>query len=121
MKNSRAQSINEYVFVIALVTAVFVVMQIYIKRGIQGVIKDTADEMGSQAVPFLFNGQLSPQKLGMMERGLVSQTVTTPLQSIYRKDVVTTTSPLGVTDRVITNDVNASQAGFSSVYRIEER
>jgi hypothetical protein len=46
--NSRAQSISEYVLVIGLVSAALVGMQVYMKRGIQAVIKDSADELGIQ-------------------------------------------------------------------------
>jgi len=46
--NSRAQSISEYVLVIGLVSAALVGMQVYMKRGIQAVVKDSADELGGQ-------------------------------------------------------------------------
>lgn len=46
--NSRAQSISEYVLVIGLVSAALVGMQVYMKRGIQAVVKDSADELGIQ-------------------------------------------------------------------------
>lgn len=41
----RAQSINEYAMVIAIITLAAVTMQTHIKRGIQGVIKRTADDL----------------------------------------------------------------------------
>lgn len=43
MSAKRAQSINEYAMVIIVVTLAAVAMQTYIKRGIQSVIKGTAD------------------------------------------------------------------------------
>ncbi|MDD5477963.1 MAG: hypothetical protein PHG87_07215 [Candidatus Omnitrophica bacterium] len=44
----RAQSINEYVLVIALVTLAGIGMQIYIKRGIQGIVKTSADRLAGE-------------------------------------------------------------------------
>lgn len=47
--SKRAQSTAEYVLMAGVVIAVFVAMQTYVKRGIQGVVKTAADEMGKQA------------------------------------------------------------------------
>jgi len=48
-KNTRAQSIAEYVVLIGVVSLALIMgMQVYMKRGIQAVIKTSADEMGSQ-------------------------------------------------------------------------
>jgi hypothetical protein len=41
----KAQSINEYAMVIAIITLAAVSMQTYVKRGIQGVIKLSADDL----------------------------------------------------------------------------
>ena len=40
-----AQSLTEYAVLLALVSAALITMQIYMKRGIQGKIKDLADEI----------------------------------------------------------------------------
>ena len=48
MLRKRGQSISEYVIVIGIVAAALLLMQTYIKRGIQGVIKASADELGDQ-------------------------------------------------------------------------
>ncbi len=42
------QSIAEYVILIAIVSAVLVGMQVYMKRGIQAVVRVAADQVGSQ-------------------------------------------------------------------------
>lgn len=47
-QNSKAQSISEYVVLIGIVTAALLGMQVYMKRGIQGVIKVQADQLGPQ-------------------------------------------------------------------------
>ena len=47
-RSALAQSISEYILVIGIVTAAFVAMQAYVKRGIQAVIKVGADQVGDQ-------------------------------------------------------------------------
>ncbi len=44
----NAQSTIEYAAVIVFLTAALVAMQIYIKRGFQGRLKEAADELGEQ-------------------------------------------------------------------------
>jgi len=44
----RAQSVLEYAVVVACLAGALLVMQIYVKRGIQGRVRDTADEIGEQ-------------------------------------------------------------------------
>jgi hypothetical protein len=48
MFKRRAQSLNEYAVLIVIVTMAFVAMQTYIKRGLQGKIKDLADQISPQ-------------------------------------------------------------------------
>lgn len=48
MRKSKAQGIMEYSIVIGLVVSVFVVMQAYLKRGIQAGIRISADQLGNQ-------------------------------------------------------------------------
>ena len=51
-KNSRkrsGQQIIEYGVLIAAITTALLVMSVYTKRGLQAVIKDSADQIGSQA------------------------------------------------------------------------
>ncbi len=51
LKKIRAQSTLEYAVMVALIAAALLTMQTYIKRGIQGRLKDTADELGQQYDP----------------------------------------------------------------------
>ncbi|MFH1191179.1 MAG: hypothetical protein V1670_03175 [Candidatus Omnitrophota bacterium] len=44
----KAQSFNEYAIVIALITLVVMGTQIYIKRGIQGIVKTSADTLAGE-------------------------------------------------------------------------
>jgi hypothetical protein len=43
----RAQTTAEYAILIALVVAAVTAMQIYVKRGMQGKVKDAVDNMGA--------------------------------------------------------------------------
>lgn len=47
-QDSKAQNMSEYVIVIGIVSLAFIGMQTYMKRGIQGVVKDFADELSNQ-------------------------------------------------------------------------
>ena len=46
--NRKAQSTAEYAIVIALVIGAVVAMQVYVRRGLQGRIKDTTDYLATQ-------------------------------------------------------------------------
>ncbi len=46
--NYRAQSTLEYALIIAVVVAGLVAMQIYMKRGVQGKLRESADQIGEQ-------------------------------------------------------------------------
>jgi hypothetical protein len=48
MKGKKGQSILEYAVLIAIVIVGVLIMQIFIKRGYQGSLKDSADKMGDQ-------------------------------------------------------------------------
>ena len=45
MNGRRGQSIAEYLLIFAVVAAAIMTMQVYAKRGIQGVVKTAADQM----------------------------------------------------------------------------
>lgn len=49
--NKRAQSTLEYAVIIAVVVAGLIAMQAYVKRGLQGKIKDATDDIGEQFSP----------------------------------------------------------------------
>jgi len=44
----RGQTIQEYVVLLALVASAFIAMQIYMKRGVQGRLKDLANQISSE-------------------------------------------------------------------------
>lgn len=49
MFNRKGQNIAEYSILIALVIAAAVAMQVYVKRGVQGRMKDAVDHTGTTA------------------------------------------------------------------------
>jgi len=49
--NKRGQSTLEYGVVIAVVVAALISMQTYIKRGVQGKLRQASDEIGEQFSP----------------------------------------------------------------------
>jgi len=44
----KAQSVIEYTLLLALIGAALAAMQVYMKRGLQGVVKVAADQLGPQ-------------------------------------------------------------------------
>ena len=48
INRKKAQSTLEYVILIILVVAALLTMQIYVKRGIQGRLRSSADDIGEQ-------------------------------------------------------------------------
>lgn len=51
IRMKKSQSTLEYALLIAVVVGAFLGMQVYVKRGIQGRLKATADDMGEQYSP----------------------------------------------------------------------
>jgi len=49
--NKRAQSTLEYAVVIAVIVAGLVAMQVYLKRGMQGRLRQASDDIGEQFSP----------------------------------------------------------------------
>lgn len=50
LRKSKAQTTAEYAILIALVVGAAMAMQIYVKRGLQGRVKDVVDHTGSGGV-----------------------------------------------------------------------
>ena len=51
MRTERGQSTVEYAVVIVVIIAALIAMQIYIKRGAMGKLKDATDQIGEQFNP----------------------------------------------------------------------
>lgn len=74
MKTRRAELIIEYAFLIGLIATALLAMQTYLKRGVQGVVKATADELGISADLYAAaknpSVQLNSQLIGIWDNGL---------------------------------------------------
>jgi hypothetical protein len=106
-KNSRGQSIAEYVLVFGVVLAAIYGMSVYMRRGIQGTIKTVADEIGGQSDA----EDIDPQ------RGAKSQT----LMDTYSYAAHTTNINLGggITTNFSSNTTSSGTATY--VANSEER
>ena len=50
-KNKRAQSTLEYALLISVVIAALIAIQVYMKRGVMGKLKESTDQVGEQWTP----------------------------------------------------------------------
>ncbi len=48
LNRRRGQSILEYAMIVAVVVAAFLAIQIYMKRGVQGKLRSSVDDIGGQ-------------------------------------------------------------------------
>ena len=51
MRNSKGQSTLEYVILVGFIVAALIAMGVYIKRGFQGRLKESTDQVGQQYSP----------------------------------------------------------------------
>lgn len=51
LSKRRAQSALEYVILLVVIIGALIIMQVYIKRSVQGKLKESADEIGTQFDP----------------------------------------------------------------------
>jgi len=51
LRQHRAQSTLEYAILIGIIAAGLIAMQVYLKRGFQGKVRDNTDQMGEQFEP----------------------------------------------------------------------
>lgn len=56
LRSKRGQTTLEYAIVIAVVVSALIAMQIYIKRGIQGKLRSSTDQIGEQYSPGITTG-----------------------------------------------------------------
>jgi hypothetical protein len=93
LNNKRAQSTAEYVIVLGLIIAAIVAMQTYVKRGLQGRIKDTVDfvdNAGQSTGVVQFTGsQYEPYYLSS---DFASQRTSTEAEELLREGAVNRTS-----------------------------
>lgn len=89
--NSRGQNISEYGVMLVVVIMALSAMFVYSKRGIQGVVKSSIDELGSQAEEEYFNLtglKAGHQLIGSMETGLMNISASLPPSNSTEKITV---------------------------------
>jgi hypothetical protein len=73
VRSKKAQSILEYALLIAVVVAAILIMQVFVKRGFQGQLKDSSDRMGEQ---FSVSGSTSKQHTNSTGQNVTDETAT---------------------------------------------
>lgn len=104
----RGQSMVEYTVVIACVVAALVTMQFYIKRAIQGRLRETADTIGEQYAPRRMDSQITITQTG--NTTIKAEAVADPLDP--SKFGLKTTS---------TTDETTTRTGYENVGKFENR
>ena len=94
LRNRKAQSITEYAVLSGVVIMAVVLMQVYLKRSVQGKFKDTADQIGEQ---FSTGETYSTQTIQQSLRNEVSgvRTDVAELSKAWSKSTVIATASIG--------------------------
>jgi hypothetical protein len=102
----KGQSTAEYAIVIGLVIAAAVAMQVYVKRSLQGKIKDAADYTDEDATAILTTKQYEPY---YMESDLTSSRSAASTENTAAGGGVTRTLTNDTSSRTGTQDITAVQ------------
>ena len=71
----RGQSTAEYAILAAVVIAALLAMQIYMKGGIQGKLRESADQVGDQFSPSAYHGKFKTTNTSAVEETLYTGTL----------------------------------------------
>lgn len=86
----RGQSLTEYAIIIGIVVVALSSMQAYFKRGVQAVLKTTADDLGKPAeedYKMATGKDVSAQILGSMETGVLKYEAVSPESAFAEKEI----------------------------------
>jgi uncharacterized protein (UPF0333 family) len=83
----KGQSTLEYAIVIAVIVAALVVMQLYIRRGVQGRLRQSADDLGEQFAPSVTFNVNTTFDSNVQETIMGSGADTGKISTNYFKDV----------------------------------
>lgn len=81
LSQTRAQSTLEYAVLIGTIVAGLIAMQVYLKRGFQGKLKEGADSMGEQFSPGYTTSRYATQTLTNSTETLKDEVSTTQIQA----------------------------------------
>jgi uncharacterized protein (UPF0333 family) len=74
--NKRGQSTLEYALLIGVIVAALIAMQVYMKRGVQGKIRDATDQIGEQYSPGYTTGAITMDSNSTTHEVVVNKTTT---------------------------------------------
>ncbi|MFH0854904.1 MAG: hypothetical protein V1869_00070 [Candidatus Omnitrophota bacterium] len=85
-RKSRGQSTLEYVILISFVVAALIAMGVYMKRGVQGRLKESTDQVGQQYSPgYTTSSYTTTTNIGQSENVDAGVTTTTINQNQQQK------------------------------------
>lgn len=84
--SKKGQSTLEYAIIVVVIVAALIIMQVYIKRGVQGKLRDSSDDIGQQYSPGITTGSYttttgSTQQEVVTRAGVTTTTVSRGSQS----------------------------------------
>lgn len=97
----RAQTTAEYAILIALVVAAVLAMQVYVKRGVQGRVRDAVDDLARQTSTIGSTDQYEPYYLQSDATSTQSAADTDTLQQGGGVDRVTTSTSSATRDQTM--------------------
>ena len=120
MRENKAELIIEYALVMGIVVGALLAMQTYMKRGIQGVIKTTADELAASTVEYYKQKGLpiDTQWLGYWEKGLVNYTVKESPKVTAQRQIVLNESPLDGAKPIRVTTINKDETKVSGKWEV---
>jgi gas vesicle protein len=80
LRNSKAQSITEYAVLLGVVVGALIAMQVYVKRGLQGRVRDLADQISPTHYE---SGQTDSQYM-TVQSGTVAETYSQGISRRYQ-------------------------------------
>jgi Flp pilus assembly pilin Flp len=86
LRMRKAQSTLEYALIVAVAAGAFISMQVYIKRGLQGKLKDATDQMGEQYSPGYTTGTVTMDVITTTSESLQDGVTTTTSTTSQSKD-----------------------------------
>lgn len=116
--NKKGQNLLEYALLLGCIALAFSAMNAYFKRGIQGVIKSTSDDLSWPAEDFYgVNGQI----LGMAEEMVegVSYQQLMPKTQVKEQEIVSTERARGEKGFVINRDRLTTQSSWLTTMVVE--
>ncbi|MBM3250503.1 MAG: class III signal peptide-containing protein [Candidatus Omnitrophica bacterium] len=83
IRKKKGQTTLEYAILIGVVAAALIAMQVYLKRGYQGKLRASADDMGDQFSPELTTYTFTTNSLTNSNEAVGSGTTTTTINNQF--------------------------------------